>query len=59
MRCGARSAAAAAVDRTCLTASYRGQIRFLDRLQQCLDTSQQRRICFRNTLNVEREAVRR
>ena len=47
------------LDRTCLTASYRGQIRFLDRLQQCLDTSQQRRICFRNTLNVEREALRR
>ena len=47
------------LDRICLTASYRAQIRFLDRLQQCLDTSQQRRFCFRNTLNVEREALRR
>jgi len=47
------------IDRTCLTVSYRAQIRFLDRLQQCLDTSQQRRTCFRNTLNVEREALRR
>jgi uncharacterized protein len=47
------------MDRTCLTTTYRSQIRFLDRLQQCLDTSQQRRTCFRNTLNVEREALRR
>jgi uncharacterized protein len=47
------------LDRRCLTVSYRAQIRFLDRLQQCLDTSQRRRICFRNTINVEREALRR
>jgi uncharacterized protein len=47
------------LDRSCLTTSYRAQLRFLDRLQQCLDTSQQRRTCFRNTLNVEREALRR
>ncbi len=47
------------LDRSCLTTSYRAQLRFLDRLQQCLDTSQQRRACFRNTLNVEREALRR
>ena len=47
------------LERTCLSVSYRTQIRFLDRLQQCLDTSQQRRGCFRNTLNVEREALRR
>jgi uncharacterized protein len=47
------------LERTCLTVSYRAQIRFLDRLQQCLDTSQQRRGCFRSTLNVEREALRR
>jgi uncharacterized protein len=47
------------LDRACLTVSYRAQIRFLDRLQQCLDTSQQRRGCFRNTLNVEREALQR
>jgi uncharacterized protein len=50
-RCGA--------DRTCLGASYRAQIRFLDRLQQCLDTSAQRRACLRNTLNIEREASQR
>lgn len=50
-RCGA--------ERGCLAASYRAQIRFLDRLQQCLDTSSQRRVCLRNTLNVEREAQRR
>jgi uncharacterized protein len=47
------------LDRTCLTESYRAQLRFLDRLQQCLDTSQQRRGCFRSTLNVEREALQR
>jgi uncharacterized protein len=46
-------------DRPCLAASYRAQGRFLDRLQQCIDTSPQRRACLRNTLNVEREAVRR
>jgi len=47
------------LDRGCLTTTYRTQLRFLDRLQQCLDTTQQRRACFRNTLNVEREALRR
>ena len=47
------------LDRTCLTTAYRAQLRFLDRLQQCLDTTQQRRVCFRNTINVEREALRR
>jgi uncharacterized protein len=46
------------LDRACLTGSYRTQLRFLDRLQQCLDTSPQRRGCFRNTLNVEREVSR-
>lgn len=50
-RCGA--------DRSCLAVSYRAQIRFLDRLQLCLDTSPQRRTCLRNTLNIEREALRR
>ena len=50
-RCGA--------ERGCLAASYRAQIRFLDRLQQCLDTNSQRRACLRNTLNVEREALKR
>ena len=47
------------LDRTCLAVSYRTQLRFLDRLQQCLDTSQQRRTCFRTTISVEREALRR
>jgi uncharacterized protein len=46
-------------ERTCLAGSYRAQLRFLDRLQQCLDTSSARRACLRNTLNVEREALRR
>ena len=50
-RCGA--------ERGCLASSYRAQIRFLDRLQQCLDTSSQRRGCLRNTLSVEREAAQR
>jgi len=47
------------LERACIAASYRVQVRFLDRLQQCLDVSQQRRACFRGTLNVEREAQRR
>jgi uncharacterized protein len=46
-------------DRGCLTASYRTQGRFLDRLQQCLDNGLQRRACLRNSLNIDREAVRR
>ena len=46
-------------DRACLTASYRAQARFLDRLQQCLDNGLQRRACLRNTLNIDRETVRR
>jgi uncharacterized protein len=46
-------------DRACLVASYRLQARFLDRLQQCLDNGLQRRGCLRNTLNLDREAVRR
>jgi uncharacterized protein len=46
-------------DRTCLAGTYKAQLRFLDRLQQCLDTSSVRRACLRNTLNVEREAQRR
>jgi uncharacterized protein len=41
------------VDRICLGASYRAQNRFLDRLQQCLDTGPQRRACLRNTLDLE------
>jgi uncharacterized protein len=46
-------------DRGCLAATYRAQNRFLDRLQQCLDAGFQRRACLRNTLNAERETVRR
>src|SRR5262249_28964669 len=46
-------------DRTCIAGTYRAQLRFLDRLQQCLDTNSVRRGCLRNTLNVEREALRR
>jgi hypothetical protein len=40
-------------ERSCMVASYRVQTRFLDRLQQCLDVSPQRRACFRGTLTVE------
>jgi uncharacterized protein len=47
-RCGA--------DIGCLTSSYRMQMRFLDRLQQCLDTSAQRRACLRSTLRAGRDA---
>jgi len=46
-------------DRSCIATHYRAQARFLERLQQCLDTSLARRGCLRNTLNHEREAVRR
>ena len=45
--------------RACIAGSYRMQGRFLDRLQQCLDVSQQRRACFRTALNVAHEALRR
>jgi uncharacterized protein len=47
------------VNRTCLIATYRAQLRFLDRLQQCVESSSPRRACLRNTLNVERQAQRR
>jgi uncharacterized protein len=46
-------------DRLCLVASYRAQARVLDRLQQCLDSSTQRRACLRATLSGEREARQR
>lgn len=46
-------------DRACLAGSYRRLNSFLDRLQQCLDAGFQRRQCLRNTLNIEREALRR
>jgi uncharacterized protein len=46
-------------DRTCIAGHYRAQARFLERLQQCLETSLSRRGCLRNTLSNEREAVRR
>jgi uncharacterized protein len=47
-RCGA--------DVVCLDSSYRMQMRFLDRLQQCLDTSVQRRACLRSTLRAAHDA---
>ena len=46
-------------DRTCLTATYSAQVRFLDRLQQCLDNGSPRRACLRNTLNIGQSAKRR
>jgi len=39
-----------AADVACLSTAYRTQMRFLDRLQQCLETSLQRRACLRSTL---------
>jgi uncharacterized protein len=47
-RCGA--------DIICLGTAYRAQMRFLDRLQQCLDTSAQRRACLRTTLSAGHDA---
>ena len=47
------------LERACIATSYRLQARLLDRLQQCLDASQQRRPCFRSTLKAEREELRR
>ncbi|MBX9590266.1 MAG: hypothetical protein K2X43_13245 [Hyphomonadaceae bacterium] len=46
-------------DRGCLNAHYRGQRRILDRLQQCLETRFARRLCLRNALAGDQEAVRR
>jgi uncharacterized protein len=48
-RCGA--------DIACINAAYRAQMRFLDRFEQCLQNSGQRRTCLRITLNVERDAL--
>jgi uncharacterized protein len=47
-RCGA--------DIACLGTAYRAQMRFLDRLQQCLETSAQRRACLRTTLSAGHDA---
>jgi uncharacterized protein len=46
-------------DRSCIAAHYRGQARFLDRLQQCLDNSLSKRNCLRGTMRSDREALRR
>jgi len=46
-------------NRTCLATTYRAQLRFLDRLQQCLEGGSPRRACVRNTLNIERQAQKR
>jgi len=46
------------IDRACLAASYRAQASFIDRLQQCLESSLQRRTCLRTTLT-GREALQR
>jgi len=46
-------------DRTCITASYRAQAQFLDRLQYCVDASLSRRACLRDLLTGERETMRR
>jgi uncharacterized protein len=49
-RCGA--------DVACLNTGYRMQMRLLDRLQQCLDTSAQRRACLRSTLSAGRDGLK-
>jgi uncharacterized protein len=46
-------------DRACIKAHYRAQTRFLDRVQECLNTRLTRRACLRNTLTGEREVGRR
>jgi uncharacterized protein len=51
-----RSRQRCGTDVACLGSSYRMQMRFLDRLQQCLDTSAQRRACLRSTLRAAHDA---
>ncbi len=46
-------------DRACIKAHYRAQTRFLDRVQDCLNTRLTRRACLRGTLTGEREVGRR
>jgi uncharacterized protein len=46
-------------DRSCIAAHHRGLARFLDRLQQCLDTSHSKHTCLRGTMRSDREALRR
>jgi len=45
-------------DVVCLSASYRMQMRFLDRLQLCLEISAQRRTCLRSTLSAGGDAFK-
>lgn len=45
-------------DRSCITAHYRAQARFLDRLQQCTETTLSRNRCLRQTLAGDREVRR-
>jgi uncharacterized protein len=51
--------ASCGADQACLAASYRAQLRFLDRLQQCLETAARPRTCLRTTLEGERAAAER
>jgi uncharacterized protein len=46
-------------DRSCIAAHYRGLARFLDRLQQCLDSGHSPRTCVRGTIRSDHEALRR
>jgi uncharacterized protein len=43
-------------DRVCITAHYRAQARFLERLQQCLDSRFSRRSCLHEALTPDQEA---
>ena len=55
----ARRRDACGPDRACIKAHYRTQARFLDRVQECLNTRLTRRACLRGTLTGEREVGRR
>ncbi len=44
-------------DRVCISASYRGQVRIIERLNQCLEKSTRRRLCLRTTLSGENVSV--
>ena len=55
----ARQRDACVSDRNCIRSHYRAQARFLDRVQECLNTRLTRRACLRYTLTGEREVGRR
>ena len=46
-------------DRSCITAQYRTQTQFLDRVQECLNMRLTRQSCLRSALSGERDIGRR